>query len=194
MADPYMNSLRIERVCCVDAVWSNCLQLGLDQDTFCGDDAISPFSRPTRTGVDGSFNDGMVLTIQKMFKTLKPDLRPTREQIIISHPPFFDVLPFPTFRNNVIKNLRLIDDEDMFHDLMDGLICWGGAGIGRRDRDCSTGHTSTGTPWDSRSWEAKPWFIRKYWDLLGGEEGELVRQSEWWRNMRGDESDPLLEL
>jgi hypothetical protein len=193
-ADPYMNSLRIERVCCVDAIWSNCLYLGLEQDTFCADDAVSPFSRPTRSGIDDSSNDSIVHTIQSMFKTLKPDLRPTREQIVIKHPPWFDVLPFPTFRKNIIKRQETVDDEELFQDLMDGLLCWGGTGIGRRDRDCSTGHASTGTPWDSRSWEAKPWFLRKYWELLGGEEGELVRQSEWWRNMRGDESDRLLDF
>lgn len=193
-ADPYLNSLRIERVCCVDAIWSNCLCLGLEQDTFCGDDAVSPFSRPTRSGVDDGSNDSIVHTVQSMFKTLKPDLRPTREQIVINHPPWSDVLPFPTFRKNIIKRQEAVDAEDLFQDLMDGLICWGGTGIGRRERDCSTGHASTGTPWDSRSWEAKPWFIRKYWELLGGEEGELVRQSEWWRNMRGDESDPLLDF
>ena len=28
--------------------------------------------------------------------------------------------------------------------------------------------------------------------MLGGEDGELVRQSEWWRNVRGEESDPWL--
>ncbi|ROW10954.1 hypothetical protein VMCG_00857 [Cytospora schulzeri] len=193
-ADPYMNSLRIERMCCVDAIWSNCLHIGLDRDKFCGEDAISPFSRPTKRAIDDVSNDSMVLTIQSIFKTLKPDLRPTREQIVINHSPWYDVLPFPTFRKNIIRSQHMIDDDDLFHDLMDGVMCWGGAGIGRMDRDCSTGHASTGTPWDSRSWEAKPWFLRKYWDLLGGEEGELVRQSEWWRNIRGDESDPLLDI
>lgn len=74
-----------------------------------------------------------------------------------------------------------------------GLICWGGAGVGKRDRNnnnsTARNHLSSGAPWDHRSWEAKPWFLRKYWVLLGGEEGELVRQSEWWRGVRGEEED-----
>lgn len=194
VVDYYMNSLRIDRVCCVDAIWSNCLQLGLDRDTFCGENTTSPFSRPTRRALDDSANDSMVRIIQSTYKDLKLDLRPTREQIVIRHPPWYDVLPFPTFRANMIKNQNKIDNEVLFDDLMHGVICWGGAGIGRRDRDSSTGQASTGTPWDSRSWEAKPWFIRKYWKLLGGEDGELVRQSEWWRNIRGDEHNPMLDF
>ena len=191
-ADPYMNQLRIERMCFVDAMWSNCLHLGINLEAFCGEGVISPFCRRTQKAVDDGTNDSMVHTVQKIFKTLKPDLRPIREQVTVIHPPYVDVLPFPTFRKNIIKYQDKVSEQELFQDLLDGLVCWGGAGIGRADRDCSTGRTTTGAPWDSRSWEAKPWFLRKHWDLLGGEEGELVRQSEWWRIMRGEELDPLL--
>ncbi|KAK7732542.1 hypothetical protein SLS53_008428 [Cytospora paraplurivora] len=191
-ADPYMNSIRIQRMCYVDAMWSNCLHLGVALQNFCERDAVSYFSRPTNIAIDDSSKDAMVRTVQNIFKTLKPDLRPTREQITIAHPPFIDILPFPTFRKNLVTNQHKYTIEEMFEDLMEGLVCWGGAGVGRRERDSSTGRASTGAPWDGRSWEAKPWFIRKYWELLGGEEGELVRQSEWWRTMRGEEGDPLL--
>lgn len=85
-----------------------------------------------------------------------------------------------------------IDEDEVIHDIINGLICWGGAGMSQRDRNLSTGRLSTGTPWDSRSWEGRTWFLQKYWAMLGGEEGELVRQSEWWRNMRGDEPDEFL--
>lgn len=190
-ADPYMNCLRIERMCYVDAMWSNCLHLGLNLESFCGDHVISPFCRRTQKAVDDGANDSMVLTVQSLFGTLKPDLRPIREQITVIHPPYIDALPFPTLRKNIIRNLEDVPEEAMFQDLLDGLVCWGGAGIGRTDRDRSTGRVTTGSPWDGRSWEAKPWFIKKYWELLGGEEGELVRQSEWWRNIRGEEMEPL---
>ncbi|KUI58051.1 hypothetical protein VP1G_05394 [Cytospora mali] len=191
-ADPCMNSLRMERMCYIDAMWSNCLQIGISLETFCGEGSSSPFPRPIIRGIDDSANDKMVHTVQSIFKTLKPDLRPIREQITIRHPPYIDILPFPTLRKNLIVHQHEVDVEQMFHDALNGLICWGGTGVGRRDRDCSTGRTSSGAPWDCRSWEAKPWFIRKYWNLLGGEEGELVRQSEWWRTIRGEESEPFL--
>lgn len=75
-----------------------------------------------------------------------------------------------------------------FMELMTGLVCWGNAGVGQRDRaEDELGLASTGAPWDVRSWEAKDWFLEKYWNLLGGEVGELVRQTEWWRSIRGEE-------
>lgn len=194
VADPYANTLRVERICIIQAVLSNCLHIGITQDMFCDEDAISPFFRPSGKTVDDSGVDGVVRTIQNIFKTLKQDVRPIREQITTMHRPMIDVLPFPTLRRNLIKSGDTVDEKELYDDLLNGLVCWGGAGVGRRDRDCSTGYISTGTPWDWRSWEARTWFIQKYWVLLGGEEGELVRQSEWWRNMRGDETDPWLGL
>ena len=194
LADPYANTLRVERVCIIQAVLSNCSHIGITQDMFCDEDAISPFYRPSSKTVDDSGVDGVVRTVQNIFKTLKQDVRPIREQITTMHRPMIDVLPFPTLRRNLIKSGDAVDEKELYDDLLNGLVCWGSAGVGRRDRDCSTGYISTGTPWDWRSWEARTWFIQKYWTLLGGEEGELVRQSEWWRNMRGDETDPWLGL
>lgn len=188
--DPYMNTLRVDRICILEAMMSNCLQIGITEDMFCGEHAISPFFRPGgNRAVDSPGSDNTVMTVQSIFKTLKPDVRPIKEQVTMMHRPMVDVLPFPTFRRNLIYSNDAINEEELYHDLLNGLVCWGGAGVGKKDRDTATGHVSTGTPWDSRSWEARPWFLQKYWALLGGEDGELVRQSEWWRNMRGEEDD-----
>lgn len=205
--DPYMNHLRVEMTCNVSAMWVNSLHLGLNEEMLCEDESMSPFYRPAAAAAssggvlalanggsgigDGAHdNNGVIRTIQSTFKTLKPDLRPTREQILIPHHPCLDAFPFPTLRRNILVGLdATLDEEAFFEDLIEGLICWAGAGLSRRDRNASTGRASTGTPWDSRSWEAKPWFLRKYWALLGGEDGELVRQSEWWRSMRGEDED-----
>jgi hypothetical protein len=130
----------------------------------------------------------LVKTVQGTFKTLKPDLRPTIEQITVRHHPYIDILPFPMLRNNLITRQEEFDEDEFFHDILVGLVCWGGSGVGKKDRDTSTGYASTGTPWDVRSWEARAWFLKKYWSLLGGEDGELVRQSEWWRGIRGDDT------
>ncbi|KAL8732335.1 MAG: hypothetical protein Q9181_003992 [Wetmoreana brouardii] len=186
-ADPYVNTLRIEHMCIAQAIFANCLHIGITEDMFCDDDAVSPFFRPSGKTVDDAGYDRIVKSIQSIFTTLKPDVRPIREQVTTKHGPVIDVLPFPTLRKNLIKNADAVEEDELYDDLLNGLICWGGAGVGRRDRDSSTGRASTGTPWDGRSWEARVWFLQKYWALLGGEDGELVRQSEWWRNMRGDE-------
>lgn len=192
--DPYMNTLRVDRICILQAIMANCLQIGVTEEMFCGENAISPFFRPGGSmPLDSPGPDNTVTTVQRIFKTLKPDMRPIKEQVTMMHRPVVDVLPFPTFRRNLIYSGDAVSEEELYHDILNGLLCWGGAGVGKKDRDILTGQVSTGTPWDSRSWEARPWFLQKYWALLGGEDGELVRQSEWWRNMRGDEDDPRLD-
>lgn len=193
-SDPYMNHIRIEAMCTISAMWENCLQLGISEWVLCDEDSQSPFYRPgPSTNLITSHNteaiDGVVRTVQSIWKTLKPDIRPIKEQITIPHHPCLDIFPFPTFRKNVLKATVLVDEDEFWCDAMHGLTCWGGAGIGRADRKGATGRASTGTPWDHRSWEAKPWFIRKYWIVLGGEDGELVRQSEWWRGTRSEDVD-----
>ncbi|RLM01365.1 hypothetical protein CFD26_109025 [Aspergillus turcosus] len=179
-ADPYANHLRVETLCTVSALHDLGIHLGLTMELICADNSLSPFFRGTLESAD------MICAVQRIFKTLKPDLRPNKEQITVKHHPFIDILPFPTLRRNMIKHQNEFDENEFFHDMLTGLVCWGGSGIGKRDRNISTGYASTGTPWDSRSWEARDWYIKKYWRLLGGEEGELVRQSEWWRSIRGE--------
>ena len=186
-ADPYANNLRIETVCTVAALHTIGMQLGVDEDILCADESLSPFFRFTAGSVDFMVQSNMIKTVQQTFKSLKPDLRPSREQIMVKHHPCIDILPFPTLRNNFITHQDEFDEDEFFMDVFTGLVCWGGAGIGKRDQNINTGYVSTGTPWDVRSWEAKEWFLKKYWILLGGEDGELVRQSEWWRSMRGED-------
>lgn len=187
-ADPYANNLRIETVCITAALYTLGMCIGITEDMICADQSLSPFFWSSAESGDDMFKAGAICTVQSLFKTLKPDLRPSGEQITVNHHPYIDILPFPTLRKNLITHQEEIDEDGFFHDLLTGLVCWGGAGIGRKDRQESTGYASTGTPWDVRSWEARVWFLKKYWTLLGGEDGELVRQSEWWRSMRGDDT------
>lgn len=200
-SDPYLNHIRVDAVCTMTAMWENCLQLGVSEWVLCDETSQSSFYRPgshksstnliTNPGGNGSDEavDGVVRTVQSIWKSVKPDLRPIKEQVTIPHHPCLDIFPFPTFRKNALRGAVILDEDEFFLDATNGIICWGGAGVGKGDRTSGTGKASTGTPWDHRSWEAKPWFLRKYWVLLGGDEGELVRQSEWWRSTRGEEED-----
>jgi hypothetical protein len=188
-ADPYGNHLRIETVCTISALHDLGTHVGITEELICAYDSLSPFFRFTVDSADDTAKTDMVCAVQRIFTTLKADLRPIKEQITVRHHPFIDILPFPTLRRNLIKNQDEFDEDEFFHDMLTGLVCWGGAGVGKSDRNLSAGYASTGTPWDVRSWEARDWFIKKYWMLLGGEDGELVRQSEWWRSIRGE--DPL---
>lgn len=185
-ADPYMNHLRLEAVCTIAALYGVGMHLGLTEELLCEDESTSPFFRFSANSVDGATSQKLISSVKNTFRTLKPDLRPISEQITMKHHPYIDILPFPTLRKNLISCSSDFDEDGFFDDMLTGLLCWGGAGVTRADRAISTGQVSTGTPWDSRSWEATEWFLKKYWGLLGGEEGELVRQSQWWRIMRGD--------
>ncbi|MCJ1380963.1 hypothetical protein MMC17_004072 [Xylographa soralifera] len=186
--DPYANNLRVETVCITSALYTLGMYVGVTEEMLCAYESLSPFFRSSAEAADDIAKADMVCTVQRTFKTLKPDLRPSSEQITVKHHPYIDILPFPTLRKNLIIHQEEIDEDEFFYDMLTGLVCWGGAGIGKRDRADSTGHASTGTPWDVRSWEARVWFLKKYWTLLGGEDGELVRQSEWWRGIRGDDA------
>ncbi|KAK0755833.1 hypothetical protein N5P37_011614 [Trichoderma harzianum] len=181
------SSIHIERVCIAAALYTLVKYMGIGEETFCADDSLSPFYRPSLEFADDATRNRTIGMIQQMYKTLKPDLRPSAEQILVKHHPYIDILPFPTLRRNLIMHQKEIDEDEFLNDTLTGLICWGGVGKVRNDTDNVTGHAAAETAWDARSWEAKVWFLRKYWCLLGGEDGELVRQSEWWRSVRGEE-------
>lgn len=113
---------------------------------------------------------------------LSRDLLPTPLQITVSHHPWLDLLPFPSFRERVLSLMimtpPMIDILELKHDIFmnDGIFCW------RPSERGGTGH-----PWEGRNWEAESWFLKKWWMLLGGEEGDLWKHTQWWRLMRGNE-------
>ncbi|KAI3320532.1 hypothetical protein HD806DRAFT_506670 [Xylariaceae sp. AK1471] len=112
----------------------------------------------------------------------KQDLLPTPAQLAVPHHPIFDVIPWAAFRSNLClalaHNPPLIDDGELCLDFMnDGVRCWGStAGESLHSR----GH---GAPWDQRSWEAAPWFLEKWEMLTDGRNGDMWKNSEWWRSM-----------
>ncbi|KAI3339410.1 hypothetical protein F4824DRAFT_498096 [Ustulina deusta] len=162
--DLYANTLRLERLCIVEAMRRNCMAIGITAEMWCSAESVSPFFR--RITHDTSTNDNLVRSVQGIFQTSQTCARAAGKSLV---------------RANLIGSIGSIDEDEFFHDSLNGLICWGGVGVGRQDRN----GVGTGTPWDIRSWEAKEWFIQKWWFVVGGEEGELVQQSKWWRALRG---------
>ncbi|WAO88390.1 BZIP domain-containing protein [Fusarium falciforme] len=171
--DPYMNTLRIDIICVVSAMLQNCLQLGITHAMYCSEDAISPFYRPHTDAEPGQ--GAVVSAVQRGFRALHYDLRPTHKQIVIEHHPFLDVIPFKEIRDNIIDNMDNMDEDEFFHDSLNHLTCWG-----------SVAGAHTGSPWDARSWEATEMFLQKWSHIVGGEDGELTRNSRWWRSLRGE--------
>jgi len=181
-ADPYMNTLQLHQTTVCWAFYQNVLHIGLDE-TNCAEDSVSPFYRPEVVSRPDS--DALLKSVQSTFSCLKPDLRPTRIQITTPHPGYVDALPFPSVRSRIIELMAndppLFDEEELWRDIeAGGLMCWGSIAV-RRGQASVAG----GAPWDSRSWEAKTWFLAKWSFIVGGEDGELGKASEWWREMRG---------
>ncbi|KAF4456247.1 hypothetical protein FALBO_15467 [Fusarium albosuccineum] len=146
--DPYMNTLRIDIICVVSAMLQNCLQLGITHAMYCSDDAVSPFYRPHSDAEPGS--GAVVAAVQRGFRALHFDLRPTHQQIVVEHHPFIDAIPFKDIRDNIIHHMDDMDEDEFFHDSLNHLTCWGGVA-----------GAHTGSPWDGRSWEATEVFLQK---------------------------------
>lgn len=124
-------------------------------------------------------------------QTVKPHLRPSLTQLSQPHASYLDLIIFPHFRERAVtfatNDPCMLDQEELFNDMISGgLTCWGNA-------DNGVGTRGNGVPWDMRSWEAKPWFTRKWWFLLK-EDIEMQDASNWWRQMRGEDIDETLNL
>ncbi|KAH8901769.1 hypothetical protein GQ53DRAFT_708108 [Thozetella sp. PMI_491] len=177
--DTPSSNLRVEAICVVAAMNENCLELGITESMYCSSDSESPFFRP---GISHSAHQArLVEAVRRIFHSVKPDLRPTPTQITHSHHPYIDIIPFPAIRDALIHRGADVDEDDFFHDCLGGLRCWGRAG---------SLQAGTAAPWDMRNWEASPWFLAKWRHVVGNEDGELSRQSSWWREMRGENPIP----
>jgi hypothetical protein len=96
------------------------------------------------------------------------------------------VIPFKEFRSRLLalvaSNSPLLDEDELCDDMVaEGIVCWGS-----RDNDRGM---EAGMPWDARSWEPRVWFLRKWWFLCGGWDGEMWRMARFWHNVRGDDLD-----
>jgi hypothetical protein len=122
-------------------------------------------------------------------------LRPTLAQVIYPHPAFMDLIPIPAFRERAITlaatRPQAFHIWDLKKDMVleEGLVPWSSMGSRERSGRLCEGQ---GQPWDMRSWEAAPWFLRKWRMLVDGEEGEVWNQSLWWQRARGEMENRVL--
>lgn len=193
---PYLNHLRLLGESAFYATLSIATALGITRSAYVNDHP-SPL---------GPFNSRSPIY---NLKSIPKDLRPTPEQLSLTHPSYLDCIVFPRFRSAaiVLSARGELNHAALFLDLMhDGLVCWGGS-TGEDMRD--------GVAWSRRSWEARPWFLRRWGWLLAvdtavqgvglrqgegvvvNEEGDdhdgMFAGSRWWRNMRGEVEDEKQE-
>ncbi|RYP69140.1 hypothetical protein DL771_006234 [Monosporascus sp. 5C6A] len=149
----------------ISAQLLNMQHLNITPVLMLDEDAQSPFclSNEWGSGTEGVPNDE-----NGSLRHISPDLRPVVAQRTLSHHPYIDLIPWPSFRSNVIQATSVdpptIDEDDLCLDLSNGGIgCWGSTRGSMHGR-------GEGVPWDSRSWEAMPWFLEKWQLLTGGED------------------------
>jgi Domain of unknown function (DUF3425) len=181
LADPYQNAIQFSNVTIIQICILNAHCLGIAPEDVVNANCLSlcsPFYRP----VTASDEPNALLAAVSKPSTPK-HLQPTLSQILFPHHPILDLIPLPGFRERAIMlsstSPALLNPLELKRDIMEGgLMCWGS----RNDPF----HEGNGQPWDLRSWEAAPWFLNKWKLLVGGKDGELWKQSLWWRNLRGD--------
>jgi hypothetical protein len=181
LADPYQNAILFSQVTILNICAQNANCLGMAPEDFISDNCLSlcsPFYRPV------SASDDPVTLLAAVSKPFTPTfLQPTLSQILFPHHPIFDLIPIPGFRERAIMlattSPALLNSLELKQDIMcGGLVCWG--------TKHGSNHGGKGQPWDLRSWEAAPWFLKKWRLLVGGKDGDLWKQSMWWRNLRGE--------
>ncbi|KAI5455971.1 hypothetical protein BGZ63DRAFT_468280 [Mariannaea sp. PMI_226] len=177
------------------AVLENALALGfnLDQLIACTGDYLSPFYQPNAT--PQSDPSHLLASCNTFVKSnnggnsIPVHLRPTLAQVLVPHHASLDLIPLPFFRERAIMLSVSMPEafniwelkNDIYHG--DGLMYWQTA---KSEKDGKSSGTNF-QPWDMKSWEAAPWFLRKWCMIFGGREHSFWKQSMWWNSMRLDE-------
>ena len=142
------------------AMMSNGSDLGYEPGKSMDDEALSPFSDPSKSA---------------MALPIPASLQPTKLQRQIVHHPWIDTIPIPGMRDNLLRAGDSYDDAELCADLV-GLY---NVSNGR------TGMIIWGEPWDHNSWEMTEDFIRRWgWTVRGCQ--QLLRATNYWRQRRGE--------
>lgn len=181
LADPYQNAISFSQATILSICAQNAKCLGMALENLINDNCLSqcsPFYRPVTASDDPT---ALLAAVSQPYTPRF--LRPRLSQILFPHHPIFDLIPIPAFRERAIMlattSPALLNPLELKKDIIyGGLVCWGSTH--------GSNHDGKGQPWDARSWEAAPWFLQKWQLLVGGKDGDLWKQSMWWRNFRGE--------
>lgn len=173
----YVNHIRLQDVTFLAATLANAASIGISREDYF-QDKPSPFLTAAQREPRSHKS--------RTFEHIKPHLRPLDIQLSRPHASYLDLIIFPHFREKAMLHATsdpcLLDQEALFLDMISGgLTCWGSL-TGGNGRGC-------GVPWDMRSWEAKPWFLKKWWFLVGRKDEDMWETSIWWWQLRGGEPE-----
>lgn len=156
------------RLNALNAVARNAVLMGFPAEGLCRDDFESPY---TEAGPRLPQSQIPAPACPKM-------LMPTALQRTVQHHPWLDLLPFPAFRDNMLRALDagIFDDDELCEDVLNV----GSEDLGEKPALIVWGESS-----DSGAWEANVPFLRKWGWLLRGC-AELIEATNYWREKRGE--------
>ncbi|KAJ6036395.1 hypothetical protein N7540_000674 [Penicillium herquei] len=101
-------------------------------------------------------------------------LQPSSTQKKIIHHPWIDLIPMPSFRDMLLKNMDRYDEDEFCGDLHGQIGISGGIGL-----------IVWGESWDPNAFEiSEPVFRKWYWILK--ECPEILKTTNYWRRVRGE--------
>ncbi|KAJ6260046.1 hypothetical protein Dda_5692 [Drechslerella dactyloides] len=177
---PIRSTIIIEQISLAKAILINAEVIGLHNpwpEDF-KDNFKSPF-------VQSYFlHEQSLEAVKNKFAHLEASLRPSEAQCTTPHKVIIDVLPFRGIKDKMMRaitegwNLSEFNELEFCEDMgRKALVCWGS---GRGEYG--------GQPWNPKSWEARPWFLKKWANIV---DDELKESSRWWRRLRDEEVEDL---
>ncbi|KAJ4263236.1 hypothetical protein NW764_016186 [Fusarium oxysporum] len=187
--DLYLNMLQFTPTAIFTSCLANAASLGFDLSRIadCSVEHISPFYQPSlSTTLDHTALVQAGSTILSSFNNTKipVHLRPTMAQILIPHHISLDLIPLPFLRERAIMLSaampHLFNNWELKLDIYDK----GGLTIWKLKHERGLNGRDSYPPWDMKSWEAAPWFLKKWCMLMGKEYDKLYNQSIGWQVVR----------
>jgi hypothetical protein len=187
--DLYMNMLQFSPATIFTSCLTNAVSLGLDPSVIanCGVEHISPFYQPNLSiTLDHATLIQAGSNILSTFNntSIPVHLRPTMAQILIPHHTSLDLIPLPFLRERAIMLSAAMPHVFNNWELKLDIYERGGLTIWRLKHEKGESVRDTYPPWDMKSWEAAPWFLKKWCMLMGREYDKMHNQSIGWQVVR----------
>ncbi|KAH7169363.1 hypothetical protein DER46DRAFT_645781 [Fusarium sp. MPI-SDFR-AT-0072] len=187
--DLYLNMLQFSPTAIFTSCLTNAISLGLDPSAIanCSVQQISPFYQPN---LSATLNHAALIqagsNILSTFDntSIPVHLRPTMAQILIPHHTSLDLIPLPFLRERAIMLSAAMPHVFNNWELKLDIYERGGLTIWRLKHEKGESVSDSYPPWDMKSWEAAPWFLKKWCMLMGREYDKMHNQSIGWQVVR----------
>lgn len=175
LPSPEANARQMVHTTIFSAMLQNALALGFDllELSTCAATLMSPFYRADAKPHDhpGQLTSQALARTNRDVDTVPASLRPTLAQVLIPHHASLDLIPFPQFRDRIIMLSAGLPHLFSLWELKMDIYVHGALVVSP-----SALQSGTCQPWNWKSWEAAPWFLRKWSMAVNSEQGRQVTE------------------